>query len=148
MTTTAVLDKDENLWWSGEQRNQSCYSNKITPFYLQSYFSAQFFQNHLRGFFPPIAISMFVKFERNPIERYWEILGWSFYGWKLSIKLDNLDVQQTADSSLFSFGFQTRSLFRSNLASWKGNLVFLNYYHRFTIGPAGETKAWQLMLYF
>ena len=62
MTTTVVLDKDENLLRSGLQRHDA-----ITYFTCSS-ISRQwelFVQNRSRELFPPIAASMFVKFKRN-----------------------------------------------------------------------------------
>ena len=42
VSATAVLDKDENLLWSGLQWHRNCHSNEMTPllFYLRPYFSA------------------------------------------------------------------------------------------------------------
>ena len=31
ITSSAVLDKDENLLWSGLQWHQSCHNNEMTP---------------------------------------------------------------------------------------------------------------------
>ena len=68
IATTVVLDKNENLLWSGLQRHWSCHSNGMMPLpiliYLQHW--ELFFQNRSLKLFPPIASSMFVKFKRNP----------------------------------------------------------------------------------
>ena len=72
ITTTVVLDKDENLFRSGLQRHDA-----ITYFTCSS-ISQQwelFFQNRSREFFPPIGASMFMKFKRNLYEGYQDILG-------------------------------------------------------------------------
>ena len=70
IATTVVLDKDENLLWSGLQRHRSCRGNKKTPLpillatvYLNT--GQLFFQNRLLELFSTIAASMLVKFKRN-----------------------------------------------------------------------------------
>ena len=77
MTTTAVLDKDENLLWSRVQRHRSCYSYKITQLYLQSYFSA------LRRVFPKPVAGAFssnscleVSFPYRNKQRHKNFLAW------------------------------------------------------------------------
>ena len=56
VSATAVLDKDENLLWSGLQWHRNCHSNEMTPllFYLRPYFSAveTVFSKSLTGTFP------------------------------------------------------------------------------------------------
>ena len=56
VSATAVLDKDENLLWSGLQWHRNCHSNEMTPllFYLCPYFSAveTVFSKSLTGTFP------------------------------------------------------------------------------------------------
>ena len=67
IATTVVLDKDENLSWSGLQWHRSCHSNEMTP--LPIILAAVL--SHYEGLWnrsrelPPIVASMFVKLKRN-----------------------------------------------------------------------------------
>ena len=69
IATTVVLDKDENLKWSGLQWHRSCRRNEMTPLLMTlaaiSPHWEMFFQNRLPEHFPPTAASMFVQFRRN-----------------------------------------------------------------------------------
>ena len=69
IATTVVLDKDENLLWSGLQWHRSCHSNEMKP--LPIMFAAiflpweLFFQNRPQELFPPIVASMLMKLKRD-----------------------------------------------------------------------------------
>ena len=79
-----VLDKDENLSWSGLQWHWSWHSNDMTPLpiiqilYITYSAYSNISQNRSRELFLPIVASIFVKLKRNLEQRYREILGWSF----------------------------------------------------------------------
>ena len=56
ITSSAVLDKDENLLWSGLQWHQSCHNNEMTPL-------------------PNLRAATVVN-----QEKVWFVLGWNFSG--------------------------------------------------------------------
>ena len=70
------------------------WNDDITYFlYRHIFWVLELFSKIVNGrFFPPITATMFVKFERNLWEHYRDILGWSLYGWKFSITVDNVNV--------------------------------------------------------
>ena len=78
ISTTAALDKDENLLWSGLQWHQSCHGNEMTPLSISSRYWELFFQNRSRELFLSITASMFVEFKQNLWERYRDILDGVF----------------------------------------------------------------------
>ena len=79
IATTVVLDKGENLLWSGLQWHQSCHSNEVSllPILLAAVYlgtgncSSKIFMG---AFSSNIVASMFLKFKRNLWERYQDIL--------------------------------------------------------------------------
>ena len=56
IATTVVLDKDENLLWSGLQWHRSCHSNEMTPspILLQQFSALGTLQNRSQELFSPI----------------------------------------------------------------------------------------------
>ena len=74
ITKAAVLDEDENLLWSRLQWHWSCHSNEMTPFpiLLTAVFlgSGNGSSHIVHGsLFPPIATSMFEKFNPTIVRR-------------------------------------------------------------------------------
>ena len=95
LATTVVLDKDENLLWSGLQRHRSCHSNEMTllPILLGAVFLGtgncpSFFQNRSRELFTPIKWSLIEICKSLIIEIFWDEVFMVFN----TVKMDSLDV--------------------------------------------------------